>query len=161
MIKRFVLLMAAFVAISFLVSCATYEGTTKTPQKVDSTINNALFNEWNDVAIQNAAVAKLIKQADIMMKYEQWGEAQGRLERCLRVSIDYAPTWSRLSWLSLRAAKHNKAIQLAHRSNSYTASKKLQRLNWTIIRDAYKLMGKSEEMSAASKVLNQLKGARF
>ena len=92
----------------------------------------------------------------MMLQYKQWGEAQGKLERTLRVSINYAPAWSRLSWLSLRAAKHNKAIQLAHRSNSYTSSRALQLLNWTFIRDANRLMGNSNEVDAANNMIKQL-----
>ena len=96
-----------------------------------------------------------------MMQYKQWADAQGKLERTLRVSTNYAPAWSRLSWLSLRAAKHNKAIQLAHRSNSYTNSIELQQLNWTFIRDANKLLGNSDAVDDAIKKINQLKYSGF
>ena len=154
--KRFFRLVATPIAICFLISCAMTE-STQIEQKVKAaSAKDGLFDEWNDASIENLAVANLIKQADIMMKYKQWDDAQGKLERSLRVSIAYAPAWSRLSWLSLRAAKHNKAIQLAHRSNSYTRSRGLQRLNWTFIRDANKLMGNSIAVEAADKIIKQL-----
>lgn len=156
--QRFIQLLATMVVMSFLASCATTEPTQLKPIVSVVAAEHALFDVWNDASIKNAAVGKLIKQADIMMKYKQWGDAQGKLERSLRVSINYAPAWSRLSWLSLRAAKHNKAIQLAHRSNSYTRSRVLQVLNWTFIRDANKLMGKSDGVNAANKILNRLNG---
>jgi hypothetical protein len=154
--KRFFRLVATSIVICFLISCATTESTQIEQKDKTASAKDGLFDEWNDASIENLAVAKLIKQADIMMKYKQWGDAQGKLERTLRVSITYAPAWSRLSWLSLRAAKHNKAIQLAHRSNSYTSSRGLQRRNWTFIRDANKLMGNSVDVEAADKIIKQL-----
>ena len=154
--RRLIRFVASIVLIGFLVSCATTEPAQDEQKESSKSATNALFNAWNDVSIENAAVAKLVKQADVMMKYKQWDDAQGKLERTLRVSITYAPAWSRLSWLSLRAAKHNKAIQLAHRSNSYTNSRALQHLNWTFIRDANKLMGKSTAVDAAINKIKQL-----
>ena len=154
--RRLFRFFTSIILIGFLVSCATTEPTQDEQKETTRSATNALFDAWNDVSIENAAVAKLIKQADLMLKYKQWDDAQGKLERTLRVSITYAPAWSRLSWLSLRAAKHNKAIQLAHRSNSYTSSRALQHLNWTFIRDANKLMGKSKEVDAANNRIKQL-----
>lgn len=139
-----------------LASCAVIE--PERGHQVSATdVTGGLFDAWNDAGMENAAVAKLVRQADTMMKYNQWDEARGKLERTLRLAIDYAPAWSRLSWLSLREARHNKAIQLAHRSNSYTDSAVLQYLNWTFIRDANKLMGNETKAAAASKMLQRLK----
>ena len=146
------------ILICFLIACATSELTQDEKSEPAVVETHALFDAWNDASISNAAVAKLIKQADIMIKYKQWDDAQGKLERTLRVATNYAPAWSRLSWLSLRAAKHNKAIQLAHRSNTHTQSSQLQRLNWSFIRDANKLLGNSDAATAASKMIDRLEG---
>ena len=159
--KRLIRFVTSFIVfgyllIGFLVSCTTTEPTQVERVETTHSATNGLFDAWNDASIENAAVATLVKQADLMLQYKQWGDAQGKLERTLRVSINYAPAWSRLSWLSLRAAKHNKAIQLAHRSNSYTSSRALQRLNWTFIRDANKLMGKSNEVDAANNMIQKI-----
>ena len=158
---RFFQLLTYIVVLCFLASCVTTEPADSQLQNKATSANNGLFNAWNDDSIKNAAVAKLVKQADNMMQYKQWADAQGKLERTLRVSTHYAPAWSRLSWLSLRAAKHNKAIQLAHRSNSYTNSGELQQLNWTFIRDANKLLGNNDAVGAAIKKINQLKDGGF
>lgn len=159
--KQLVKLVVTIVVMGFLVSCATTEPTQVKPQETGSVDKHGMFDAWDDAVIKNAAVEKLVKQADTMMKYKQWDDAQGKLERTLRVSKTYAPAWSRLSWLSLRAAKYNKAIQLAHRSNTYTDSAELLYLNWQLIRDANKLMGKNNEVEAANKILRLLKGPQL
>ena len=155
---RFIRFITGMIVIGGLYSCSTTAPLDTETKETTRTTADVLFEAWGDHAIENAAVAKLIRQADMMLKYKQWDEAQGKLERTLRVSINYAPAWSRLSWLSLRAAKHNKAIQLAQRSNSYTSSAALQHLNWTFIRDANRLLGKDSEVDAANIKLRQLEG---
>ena len=157
--RHFIRLITGIIVISTLLSCTTTAPFEEEKKDAARSTSDVLFEAWRDDAIDNAAVAKLIRQADVMMKYKQWDEAQGKLERTLRVSISYAPAWSRLSWLSLRAARHNKAIQLAQRSNSYTSSVALQSLNWTFIRDANRLLGNTTEVDAANFKLRQLEDA--
>jgi len=157
--KSIALLLSLSAALLFLASCAALHAPQEKEIEKDSPdiIKQSLFDAWNDPSITNSAVADLVKQADQMIRYKQWEEAQGKLERALRVSSRYAPAWSRLSWLSLRAAQHKKSIQLAHRSNSYTNARDLKILNWLFIRDAYRLTGNSEQEKAAIDTIRRLR----
>ena len=119
-------------------------------------ISEGQFDAWNENNIDNMAVVNLVRQADKMIEYQQWQDAQVKLERVLRISTTYSGAWSRLSWLSLREANFNKAVQLALRSNSYTNKTSLKVLNWTFIRDAYRLLGDNEKMESANSRLQEL-----
>ena len=146
-------------AFMFLLSCESQQ-TLPVDQLEDEkadAIQHSLFDAWNDSSLSNIAVANLIKQADKMIDYKQMDEAQGKLERSLRVSARYAPAWSRLSWLALRKSKLKKSVQLAYRSNSYTVSDSLKILNWTFIRDAYRLMGDTVQVNQAKDTLLRLR----
>ena len=140
-----------------LISCATTDTSSLKDETLKTAVRGGLFEEWNDVVLDNTAVSQLIKQADMMIKYKQWSDAQGKLERTLRISPGYAPAWSRLSWLSLRASKLNKSVQLAQRSNSYTNIRELKILNWSFIRDAYQLMGNYDKVESAKNMLQSLR----
>ena len=139
-----------------LFSCVESQVQHKTIIENNYSISEGQFDAWNENNIDNMAVVNLVRQADKMIKYQQWQDAQVKLERALRISTTYSGAWSRLSWLSLREAKLNKAVQLALRSNSYTKEVSLMRLNWTFIRDAYRLLGDNEKMETANSMLQQL-----
>jgi len=121
-----------------------------------ASITNGLFAVWNDSALRDTDVADLVNQADKMIQFKQWADAQGKLERTLRLSPQYAPAWSRLSWLSLRSAQLKKSIKLAKRSNNHTNSTQLKKLNFSFMRDAYKLMGKPTEVKKINQIIKQL-----
>lgn len=162
MIQRMLRLLSIGTVFLFLLSCATSQSPLDGGDAVSQeSIKQGLFDAWHDSSLSNIAVAGLIKQADKMIDYKQWDDAQAKLERSLRVSSNYAPAWSRLSWLSLRAAKLKKSIQLAHRSNSYTDVRALKILNWSFIRDAHQLMGDDEQEMAAINMLNRLREIHY
>ena len=154
--KRIVYIFTIVFFLLTLASCASLDSQQAKTDKRTAGVNSGAFDAWNDGSLNNAAISELIKQADMMIKYKQWDDAQGKLERTLRLSTSYSPAWSRLSWLSLRAAKFKKAVQLAHRSNSYTDDRSLKILNWSFIRDAYQLMGDNQEVETANSMLQRL-----
>lgn len=139
-----------------LFSCVESQDQGKALIENKLLISEGQFDAWNDNNIDNMAVVNLVRQADKMIEYQQWQDAQVKLERVLRISTTYSGAWSRLSWLSLREANFNKAVQLALRSNSYTNETSLKVLNWTFIRDAYRLLGDNEKMESANSRLQEL-----
>lgn len=154
--KLYVRLLSLLLVMLSLFSCVESQDQRKSNIENNVLISEALFDAWNDENISNTAVVNLVRLADKMIKYQQWQDAQVKLERTLRISSTYSGAWSRLSWLALREAKHNKAVQLALRSNSYTNENALKTLNWNFIRDAYRLLGDVDKMESANKKLQQL-----
>ena len=106
-----------------------------------------LFPEWatsgrsvdnrNEQIAVPAVVVKLASQADAQIQKSDWQAASDTLERLLRIEPEYAPGWSRMAWLALRAGDAERARQMAARSNSYAAGRiDLKLLNWGFVRDA-------------------------
>ena len=155
--KRYLVLLCILAPLLTLISCAGSKTQLGKLATNTSALSDSQFAAWNDAVLSNIAVIKLIRQSDKMIKHQQWSDAEVKLERTLRIAGSYAGAWSRLSWLSLRAARFNKAVQLAHRSNSYTSATDLKQLNWSFIRDAYRLMGNNEQMEVANTMLQELK----
>ncbi len=84
--------------------------------------------------------------------------AADKLERILRIKPDYAPAWSRLSWLALQTNSPERSVQMAKRSNSFAQSNtELQSLNWSFIRAASQLLNDDETYLRANQKIESLK----
>ena len=98
------------------------------------------------------AVDDLMIQADSQIAASNWGLAEEKLERALRISPDYAPAWSRLSQIALYKNEPQRAIQMAKRSNSHAGnSVDLKLLNWQFIREASEMLEDADGVQNASK----------
>lgn len=88
------------------------------------------------------AINVLLAEADELIDNNSFDAATDKLERVLRIKAEYAPAWSRLSWIALQTDSPKRSVEMAKRSNSFAQGDTgLQRLNWSFI-------------SAASKILN-------
>jgi tetratricopeptide (TPR) repeat protein len=104
------------------------------------------------------AINVLLREADHLIENRNINAAVDKLERLLRIRPDYAPAWSRLSWLALQANTPERAVQMAKRSNSFAYSNmELQTLNWSFIRTASQMMNDEEAYRHANEKLKSLK----
>lgn len=88
-----------------------------------------------------AAINVLLDEADVLISNKAYDAAADKIERVLRIKPDYAPAWSRLSWLALQSNSAQRSVQMAKRSNSLSyADPELQILNWSFIRTASQLL---------------------
>ena len=89
---------------------------------------------------------------------QDYNAGADKLERVLRIKPNYAPAWSRLSWLALQMNSPERSVQMAKRSNSFAYSDpQLQLLNWSFIRDASKILRDEESYYRATQKLESLK----
>ena len=104
------------------------------------------------------AINVLLEEADTLIKNHQVNAAEDKLERVLRIKPDYAPAWSRLSWLALQMNAPERAVQMAKRSNSFALSNtELQMLNWSFIRAASQQLNDDETYMRANQKIEALK----
>lgn len=104
------------------------------------------------------AINRLLDEADILMQNNAFDEAADKLERALRIKPQYAPAWSRLSWLALQMDSPKRSVQMAKRSNSFAYSvPDLQSLNWSFIRSASKSLHDEETYNRATQAMDDLK----
>lgn len=129
-------LLGSLILLVLLASCAT----TEKPVIDDTTgsAGNYIYDAWRpDASGQSNAINVLIDEADVLIENQAYNAASDKLERALRIKPEYAPAWSRLSWLALQMDAPQRSIQMAKRSNSFAFSDpELQLLNWSFIRDA-------------------------
>lgn len=137
-----------------LISCAT-PGT----QPVDSIPGSYKYDAWRLINSRDLeAINVLLDDADSLMENNSLDEAADKLERVLRIKPEYAPAWSRLSWVALQADSPERAIQMAKRSNSFAYSDpELQLLNWSFIRAASQVLNDDESYRQADQQINLLK----
>lgn len=141
-----------------LVSCATTEKPGYGDKVADET-GNYKYAAWrpNDVRDFEAIIV-LLNQADQLIQDQALNAASDKLERVLRIKPDYAPAWSRLSWLALQMDSPQRSVEMAKRSNSFAqADPELLLLNWSFIRDASKALNDEDTYFRANQQIDSLK----
>jgi tetratricopeptide (TPR) repeat protein len=153
----FRLLLAALISM-LLISCATTEKTGSGDLIIDES-GSYKYAAWRpDNSGQYEAINVLITEADALIEKQALNEASDKLERVLRIKPEYAPAWSRLSWLALQANSPERAVQMAKRSNSFAQSDpELQLLNWTFIRAASQVLNDEDTYFRANQQIESLK----
>ena len=138
-----------------IVSCASTEKHTTQ----DSVVGNYKYDAWSaDASADHEAIKKLLDEADRLIENQAFDAAVDKLERILRIKPQYAPAWSRLSWLALQMNSPERSVQMAKRSNSFAYSDaKLQLLNWSFIRDASEVLNDEESYNHANQKIETLK----
>jgi Tfp pilus assembly protein PilF len=141
-----------------LASCASTEKRETTGDSIAET-GNYKYDAWRlDESGGLEAINVLLDQADVLMQENAYDAAEDKLERALRIKPEYAPAWSRLSWLALQTESPKRSVQMAKRSNSFAASDpELQSLNWSFIRTASELLDDEETYTRASQKIESLK----
>lgn len=139
-----------------LVSCASTE-----KQDEDSLIDKTAsykYAAWRlDGAPQSEAIYVLLGEADALIESNNFDAATDKLERVLRIKAEYAPAWSRLSWIALQTDVPKRSIEMAKRSNSFAhGDTKLQLLNWTFISTASKTLNDEDLYLRANQEINSL-----
>ena len=141
--------------ILLIASCASTEKHTMQ----DSDVGNYKYDAWSpDTSGEYEAINNLLDEVDIMIENQAFDAASDKLERVLRIKPEYAPAWSRLSWLALQMNSAKRAVQMAKRSNSFAYSDpELQLLNWSFIRDASEILHDDETYHRADQKIESLK----
>jgi Tfp pilus assembly protein PilF len=148
---------ALFISL-LLVSCATTDKTVWDENTADET-GIYKFAAWRpDESRQLEAINVLLQEADELIAQQQLNEASDKLERVLRIKPEYAPAWSRLSWLALQMKSPERAVQMAKRSNSFAQENpELQSLNWSFIRAASQELNDEDSYFKANQNIDSLK----
>ena len=155
MLRQFyLLLVTAITVIQF--SCAPVSDEVVRPEAEQP---GSLAMVWQQVAGNPLpAVQGLMRQADAEMEMRNWDIASEKIERALRISSDYAPAWSRLSYIAMHNNEPARAIQMAKRSNSHAGnSVQLKLINWECIRTANVMLNDQEGIDAADRAINILR----
>ncbi|PCI07570.1 MAG: hypothetical protein COB77_04365 [Gammaproteobacteria bacterium] len=150
-----------YMLVSFmLISCVSTE-------KIDSIViepqpgisGNYKFEAWRpNTTGEFVAINALLDQADVLIENNAFEVATDKLERALRIKPQYAPTWSRLSWLALASGAPERSVQMAKRSNSFAfSSPQLQSLNWSFIRSASEILLDDATFDRANQAMEALK----
>ena len=142
---------------SLLVSCASTDGKrfVDSSQDIHSPVKYAVWR--TDAAGGIDAISGLLAQADALIDTNAYDAATDKLERVLRVNPEYAPAWSRLSWLALQTGSASRSVQMAKRSNSFAYSNtELQLLNWSFILEASIALDDEQEILRARQKLQSL-----
>jgi len=150
-------LLGSLILLVLLVSCAS---TEKQPAIDDTVggIGNYKYEAWRqDISGQFEAINVLLEEADMLIENQAYNAASDKLERALRIKPEYAPAWSRLSWLALQMESPQRSIQMAKRSNSFAFSDpELQSLNWSFIRTASEQLNDEEGYQRANQKIESL-----
>lgn len=144
----------------FLVSCASTEKRDMiAAEPAQSEAGNYKYDAWRpDTSGEYEAINVLLDQSDVLIEKEAFDAATDKLERVLRIKPEYAPAWSRLSWLALQMNAPKRAVQMAKRSNSFAFSDpELQALNWSFIRGASKALNDKDAYFRANQKIESLK----
>lgn len=154
-------LIRQFGCIFFLVllaSCASTEKHAITEETVGD-VGNYKYDAWRPHgSSEYHAINVLIDEADMLIDNEAYDAATDKLERALRIKPEYAPAWSRLSWLALQTNSPQRSVQMAKRSNSLASSDpELQSLNWSFIRSASQLLNDEDSYFRANQQIESLK----
>ncbi|MBE9567125.1 MAG: hypothetical protein IMF14_00415 [Proteobacteria bacterium] len=120
---------------------------------------NYKYDAWHlSGSSSSDAINLLLNQADLLIENNEYNAAADKLERVLRIKPDYAPAWSRLSWLALQMGSAKRSVQMAKRSNSLAGGDpELQSLNWTFIRSASKVLNDEKTYDQANQKIDSLK----
>jgi len=146
----------AVIFATMLVSCASTD--KKVVDEIDET-GNYKYSAWHLESMPELeAINILLDEADQLILNQSLNAATDKLERVLRIKPDYAPAWSRLSWLALQADTPERSIQMAKRSNSFAYSNpQLQRLNWSFIRSASEMLNDEGSYDFANQKIQSLR----
>jgi len=125
---------------------------------VDET-GNYKYDAWRlDNTGEFEAINVLLDEADMLIENHAYNAAADKLERALRIKPEYAPAWSRLSWLALQMNSPSRSVQMAKRSNSFAFSDpELQSLNWSFIRTASEQLNDEDSYYRANQKIESLK----
>ncbi|VAW53154.1 hypothetical protein MNBD_GAMMA06-1998 [hydrothermal vent metagenome] len=140
-LQRFLL---SLLLLAFLVSCASTDKRTTADDSLQNEMASYKHAAWQvDAVAENDAINILLGEADMLIEKKAFNAATDKLERVLRIKPEYAPAWSRLSWLALQTNSPKRSVQMAKRSNSFAFSNpELQSLNASFIREANKKLNK-------------------
>ena len=147
---------------AFLISCASTDKYTASDDIIGGPAQKAgnyKYDAWRpDSSGEYEAINVLLDEADVLIKNHTFDAAADKLERALRIKPEYAPAWSRLSWLALQMNSPERSVQMAKRSNSFAFSNpELQSLNWSFIRAASKVLNDEESYNRANQKIESLK----
>jgi hypothetical protein len=159
MMHNLILLFSA-VLLLFVASCTSVDKPVD--EMSDATVDGAgnyRYAAWRPNNYSDfEAINILINEADDLIHRNEFNAAADKIERALRIRPEYAPAWSRLSWLALEMDSPQRCIQMAKRSNSFAYSDRiLQSLNWSFIRTASKQLGDQSGYDKADQKINSLK----
>lgn len=151
-------LFSCFFLTVWIASCATTEEQTITESRIDD-VGNYKYAAWRlDGSGEFESINVLLDEADLLIENQAYNAAADKLERALRIKPEYAPAWSRLSWLSLQMNSPARSIQMAKRSNSFAFSDpELQLLNWSFIRTASEILNDDDTYYRANQKIEELK----
>mgnify|MGYP001821662743 CR=1 FL=1 len=146
------------ILLVLLASCASTEKHSITEDVVSDT-GNYKYAAWRlDNTGQFEAINVLLDEADMLIESRAYNSAVDKIERALRIKPEYAPAWSRLSWLALQMDSPERSIQMAKRSNSLAFSDpELQVLNWSFIRAASEVLNDEDSYQRANQKIESLK----
>jgi len=141
-----------------IVSCASTDKHTMIESSIDET-GSYKYDAWRpDGSGEYEAINILLDEADKLIENQAYNAAADKLERALRIKPEYAPAWSRLSWLALQMDSPKRSVQMAKRSNSFAYSDpELQALNWSFIRAASKALNDEDTYHRANQEIESLK----
>ena len=144
--------------VILLSSCASTEKQVGLDDQFDDSASYK-YDAWRLVNDRDfEAINVLLNDADVLIENQSYDAATDKIERVLRIKPDFAPAWSRLSWLALQSNSPERAVQMAKRSNSYAYSDpQLQILNWSFIRSASQLLNDEEGYYRANQKIESLK----
>ena len=147
------------ILLILLASCASTEKHSITEDVANDT-GNYRYAAWRlDNTGQFEAINVLLDEADLLIENQAYNSAVDKIERALRIKPEYAPAWSRLSWLALQMDSPERSVQMARRSNSLAFSDpELQALNWSFIREASELLNDEDSYRRANQKIESLKG---
>ena len=138
----------------FIISCASTSKIEDEPFSDDA--GSYKYDAWRPSGSADAINA-LLNEVDVLIENNEYNAAADKLERVLRIKPDYAPAWSRLSWLALQMGSPQRSVQMAKRSNSFASGDpSLQSLNWTFIRSASKVLNDEKTYDQANQKIDSL-----
>jgi len=151
------LLLTSFLIV-LLASCA-YTDKRSSGDGIAEDAGSFKYAAWRpESSVEFDAINVLLNEVDELIDNRAYNAAADKLERVLRIKPEYAPAWSRLSWLALQTDSAKRSVQMAKRSNSFAFSnRELQRLNWSFIRDASNALNDQESFFRATQKIESLK----
>ncbi len=161
--NTFFRLISYFSFALLLASCASIDGQVAGNNTADGIAQDEAgsykYDAWRlNASGEYEAINVLLDEADVLIENRAYNAATDKLERVLRIKPEYAPAWSRLSWLALQMNSPKRSVQMAKRSNSFAASDaELQVLNWSFIRTASRALNDEDTYYRADQKIESLK----
>jgi len=148
--------------ILLLVSCTSTDKHTASDNAMGGSAYDSGKHKYDPWRLSNSsefeAINVLLDEADVLIENHAFNAAADKLERVLRIKPEYAPAWSRLSWLALQMNSPKRSVQMAKRSNSFAFSNpELQSLNWSFILTASKALNDEDAYHRAKQKIESLK----